>query len=91
MVVRSALVLQQDATAVRLACGQHTLLPGCVQGNVQEIILETAHYPLLFKDMVLHMKSGYKQENLHLHLVICICSRRGIQSVFISLKHPCYS
>lgn len=29
---------------------------------VQEITLETAHHPLLFKDVVLHMKLGYKQE-----------------------------
>lgn len=29
---------------------------------VQEIILENAHHPLLFKDVVLHMKLGYKQE-----------------------------
>lgn len=29
---------------------------------VQEIILENAHHPLLFKDVVLHMELGYKQE-----------------------------
>lgn len=29
---------------------------------VQEIILETGQHPLLFKDVVLHMKLGYKQE-----------------------------
>lgn len=63
MVVGSALVVQ-DATAVRLACGQHT--PRCQDAfkeTVQEIILETAHHLLLFKDTVLHMKSGYKQES----------------------------
>ena len=42
----------------------HSALPACVWGNVQEIIVETAHHPLLFKDMVLHMKLGYKQERL---------------------------
>lgn len=50
--------------AVRLSCGQHTL---CCQDasretHIRNLFLEISHHLFLFKDMVLYMKLGHKQE-----------------------------
>lgn len=60
MVVESVFIVEQDATAARLVCERHTqyypfqFARMHLGKHVQEIILEIAHHPLLFKDCSEH-------------------------------------